>query len=522
MTAESGSAAGRFRLRTGVQLEGKILCSYTPLSVTTVNTAAASVVSALETESFLPPETVADRAGLDTAAVRDLCEQLHKRAFLEWAPARDSTYRPSVSVVVTTLDATGDVGPCLDALASLEYLDYEVIVVDGGSTDGTVDVVREHGLTSGRQLRVLEAGRPANPLSIGAGRNRGAAAADGDVVAFTDADCRPRPEWLSDLVPVLANHDVVGGRIRPYRDPTAGDRGLLARGATLYEGYASSLDMGPRNARVDPSSNTPYVPTANLLCRRDVVDSLRFPDRNVAEDVSLCWRAIESGFDVVYSASGVVEHEFRDRPRVVGARNATYAQSEALLGQEFGYDDGLTVPAVPLLGVVLTAVAFLSALVGVRGWTLGLLTAAGVGGLGVPTVWKTATALRRLRDVLPASAVVTGVLRSAASVWYSVAREVARYYSGPLAVSGLLVVAAGVASSSQVLTAAGSTLVGIGVVAVVLPLTVEVTTRRPVYPGSYAFWWLLDSGSYQLGAYAGAIEYGTVRHLVPWRRFTLT
>ena len=77
-------------------------------------------------------------------------------------------------------------------------------------------------------------------LGIGASRNRGVKAASHDVTAFTDADCRPRPEWLADLAPTLAAHDLVGGRIWPAGETPA----------DAYEGMKSSLDMGARVTRI--------------------------------------------------------------------------------------------------------------------------------------------------------------------------------------------------------------------------------------------------------------------------------
>ncbi|MFT4923895.1 MAG: cellulose synthase/poly-beta-1,6-N-acetylglucosamine synthase-like glycosyltransferase, partial [Haloarculaceae archaeon] len=302
--ASAEHSPGQFRLRDAVSLEGPVLFSCSPLSVTRLNEAARTVVDALDTQTFLDPPTVAGRVGMDTQPVASLLTQLQDRGFLDWKPGGDPEYTPLVSVVVTTLNSASDLGACLDALDGLAYPNYEVVLVDGGSTDRTVELARDHDLAADGRLQVVEPDPGEAPLSIGAGRNRGVAAAAGEVVAFTDADCRPREEWLADLVPCLAVHDVVGGRIRP-----AGDAPVDS-----YEGDHSSLDMGPRSARVDPDSNTPYLPTASLLARRAVVESVPFPDRNIAEDVAFCWGALDDGFDVVYHAGGVVEHAYEDQP----------------------------------------------------------------------------------------------------------------------------------------------------------------------------------------------------------------
>lgn len=502
---------GQFQLRGAVSLEGPVLFSRSPLSVTRLNEAARTVVDALDTEQFLDPATVADRAEMDQQAVASLLSQLQNRGFLDWKPSRESDYTPLVSVVVTTLNSATDLGACLDALEGLDYPDYEVVLVDGGSADRTVELARSHELAADGRLRVVEPAPEDAPLSIGAGRNRGVAAASGEMVAFTDADCRPRAEWLADLVPCLAVHDVVGGRIRP-----AGDTPVDS-----YEGDHSSLDMGPRSARVDPDSNTPYLPTANLLARREVCKSVSFPDRNIAEDVAFCWGALADGFDVVYHASGIVEHAYEGQPRAFGARRAAYGASEALLARGFGHGDGVPVPLPSIVGVFALALSLAAALLGWDSRVRLGSSVAGLAGLCGPPLWRTGTALRQVRTVVSPRTVLVSSLRGVLSTWYAVTRELARYYTLPAAALGGVCLLAGAVTAASAVTAVGATTLSLVAAVVAFPLVVEVLVYRPAKPGRYVFWAVLDTWSYQAGAYKGIFAYRTVRHLVPWRRFRL-
>lgn len=504
-------SAGAYRRREGVRLEGTVLSSRRPLAVTRLNDAASDVVAALDGDEFRSPEHVAEAVGMEAAAVRSLFEGLHDRGFLAWRPSLDPEYRPPVSVVVTTLDAADELEGCLDALAALDYPDYEVILVDGGSTDGTVELARAHSLATDGTLRVLEAGWEGAGLSIGAGRNRGVLATSGEVVAFTDADCRPRESWLSALVPCLAAHDVVGGRVRP------------AGGSSVdcYEGYNSSLDMGPRSARVTPDGDTPYLPTANLLVRRSVFDTLGFPDRNVAEDVAFCWQALEAGFDVAYHPAGVVDHEFRYGLRAFAGRRTDYGCSEALLEREFGASGSVAIPAVPLLGTFLLVLAFLA---GLAGWGssapvwLGLTGLVAVGGL---PLFETLVRMRRLAGTATAGTVVRSSGRSVLSTWYAGSREVARYYTLPAVLLGLLATGFGVTTGAQVGGVIGVALL-VGALSVAVgPVAVELLVYRPEYPVRYCFWALLDTVGYQTGVYRGLVVHRTLAHLLPWRRFRL-
>lgn len=494
-------SAGRYRRWDGLTLQGSVLFSRRPLAVTRLNDAAADVVAALGTEAFSTPTEVAAETDVDPAATARLLDRLHRRGFLEWAPSRDESRAPPVSIVVTVRNEREAIGACLDALADLEYPAYEVILVDDGSTDGTREAARTHRLADADCLRLVEVGSPSEPLGIGASRNKGVDAARHDVVAFTDADCRPRPNWLSVLVPCLAAHDVVGGRVRP-----AGSEPVDA-----YEDINSSLDMGEYAARVDPDGATPYLPTANLLARRSVLDRVPFPERNVAEDVDVCWRAVERGYDVVYEPAGVVEHEYRDDLSAFAGRRSDYGASEALLAGTYRHGERVPLP----LGPMLVAIIVLAALTGIVGSPLGTSSTVAIGGLAV-VVAGLADAVRRYRRLRSPIAIGT-VLRSrgreALSRAYALSVEVTRYYSIPLGLVALALLASGRATVAIVGSAALA-------VAVALPAVVEYGVEQPsLSPAAYLRFYLADHLGYQCGVYRGAVENRTVAHLRPSRRF---
>ncbi|RLM53966.1 glycosyltransferase [Halobellus sp. Atlit-31R] len=538
-------ADGEYRLRDGVRLVDDVLVSKRPLTATRLNDAAVGVVDGLvRAGGFRPPEALASGTGPTATATETLCEHLRQRGFLEWRPARDPEHTPPVSVVVTVRDDREHLRACLDALADLEYPAYEVVVVDDGSSDGTREVARSHALAGARRLRVVSVGTVDAPLGIGASRNRGVAAAAYDVVAFTDADCRPRAGWLADLVPHLAAHDLVGGRIRPAGDATA----------SVYEAHNSSLDMGPRAARVDPGGATPYLATANLVGRRAVFESVPFPERDVAEDVAVCWGALDAGFDVVYTPTGVVEHAYRTELRSFVRRRAAYGASEALLARERGREemDRVNVSATVLAVVALVGGGLAAsggggsafpASSGAGGGPASLAAiASGAGGgpaslstlaFGVAAVVFAVGALaggtarwrqhRRLAPAVTAGDVLRSRARERLSGAYAVARELTRYYAGPLAGLGVVSGAVGVAGGLDAAALLGAGLLALVGLALALPPAVEYWVSTPetsVY--GYAGYYLADHLAYQYGVYRGAIEHRTLSHLRPSARFRLS
>ena len=497
------SSAGEYRRRDTVSVVGDVIVSRRPLTATRLNDAAVSLLGELDDGAFHTPAAVASRTDHDAETVEHLFERLADRDFLEWRPARDPDHHPPVSIVVTVRNDRERLDRCLDALAALDYRDYEVVVVDDGSTDGTRELIEGRAATDGR-VRLVRVGGPEDPIGIGASRNRGVAAAQHGVVAFTDADCRPRADWLDDLVPCLAAADLVGGRVRPAGESAA----------SAYEGVNASLDMGAHAARVDPGGNTPYLVTANLVGRREIFESFPFPERNVAEDVDVCWRALDAGHDVVYTPTGAVEHAYRDELRAFAGRRATYAASEALLASEHGRDDGSV--GVPLVGLLVVAFALLGVLVAGAAATAAFALASAALGLSAGVRgWRGWQRARRLGDVVSTADLVGSWGRKRLSATYALSREVTRYYAFPVALLTLGCWALGpswLAAGAAVALAA----------AITLPAVVEYRVHGPAASRTaYAGYYLADHLGYQVGVYRGALAQRTMAHLRPSARFRL-
>jgi glycosyltransferase involved in cell wall biosynthesis len=122
---------------------------------------------------------------------------------------------PHFSVIIPVWNGEQELGHCLDALQAqmLAQDRFEVIVVDNGSEDRTREIARAYDFVT-----LVEERRPGSY----AARNKGLSVARGKYVAFTDADCRPYPDWLSNAYDILQEYDekkvILAGNILLFRD----------------------------------------------------------------------------------------------------------------------------------------------------------------------------------------------------------------------------------------------------------------------------------------------------------------
>jgi len=366
-----------------------LLCAY-PLQRVELNPTAFALVGALDGMTPLralvepaPPDRLQELADFLEGLVAQGCLSVRYEVT---RPAE----APSVEVVVPVLDNAPGASRCLAALAGQTYPRerWTVTLVDDGSAPPLAGrlLVPAAGLPPWRVLRLD------SNLGPACARNAALAAPpDGppaDLVAFTDSDCVPAPEWLWELAGALedAGLDAVGGRVLGLRR----DR-WLAR----YEGECASLNLGPRGGPVGrPGDRLAYLPACNLAVRRSALRAVGgfVPGLRMGEDVDLSWRLQERGFRLHYVPACAVRHAYRDRIGPFLRRKAAYGATEDwLLRRHPG-----RLPARPprLPGVVLGLAALGTAL-GPAETAAALIVGAGLlAGEAARHAWRNRAALR--------------------------------------------------------------------------------------------------------------------------------
>lgn len=200
-----------------------------------------------------------------------------------------------ISVVIPAYNSRATIVQCLEALARQDFSGrYEVIVVDS-SSDGTAELVNRR-FPSVRLIHLEQRALP------GRARNRGVAEARGAVVAFTDADCLPEPDWLRRHYEAQHEYEVVGGALA-----NANPASLVGWASYLLEfsGYTPSRRQGVTGCLV----------TANLSCRRKLCREFPFAEDLWAGEDRVFTHTLSRGRRLLFDGRIRVKHLNRENWR---------------------------------------------------------------------------------------------------------------------------------------------------------------------------------------------------------------
>ncbi len=231
------------------------------------------------------------------------------------APIPDPQSRIHFSVIVCTRNGADRIGNCLRAIQSMSGADFETIVVDDGSVDGTADVVA--GNFPWVQLIQLR------PGGLSVARNAGASSAVGGVLAFTDDDCEPDREWLTRMQRIFSEgrFSAVGG---PNLPPPA---------RSLVEAVVSAAPGAPSHVMLD-DEEAEHLPGCNLAVTRKAFDEIGGFDpifQTAGDDVDFCWRLRQAGHRLGFAPGAFVWHWRRPSLRTFLRQQRGYGEAERLL-----------------------------------------------------------------------------------------------------------------------------------------------------------------------------------------------
>ncbi len=224
---------------------------------------------------------------------------------------------PRVSVVVASYNGMRTLKTCLDSLSRLNYPDYEVILVDDGSTDQTQRVASFF-----REIKYVR--QPHHGLAVA--RNTGLEMASGEVVAYTDSDCRADEDWLYYLVGDLLRENFVGVGGHNFLPP---DDSVVAAAVQASPGGPAHVMLTDRVAE--------HIPGCNMAFYRWALEEIGGFDavyQKAGDDVDVCWRLQQRGYQIGFSPGGFVWHYRRSTIQAYLRQQQGYGEAEALLVRE--------------------------------------------------------------------------------------------------------------------------------------------------------------------------------------------
>ena len=231
------------------------------------------------------------------------------------------------SVIVCTRNGSRTLEECLVSLENLRYPQFEIIVVDDGSTDASRQIIQSHP-----NIRYLFQ----EPAGLSIARNTGANHATGEILAYTDDDCVVDRDWLTYLAVAFRNpqYAAVGG---PNIPPPAQNRA---------QACVIAAPGGPAHVLLTDTT-AEHVPGCNLAVRKSAFTEVGgfLPKYHAAgDDVDFCWRLMERGMTIGFHPGAMVWHYRRFTVKGYLKQQIGYGKAEGLLlaqhSHRFGHFGG--------------------------------------------------------------------------------------------------------------------------------------------------------------------------------------
>ncbi len=221
---------------------------------------------------------------------------------------------PSISVIVCSYNGAATLEACLESLGKIDYPDYEVILVDDGSTDNTPEIAaRFPGV---RYLHQTNHG-------LSHARNTGAAAARGEIFAYTDSDCMADVDWLYFLVSTLLSGDYAG----------VGGPNISPPAQNWVQACVAAAPGGPSHVLLTDTV-AEHIPGCNMAWWRWAFENVGGFDaeyHKAGDDVDFCWRVQQAGFEIAFSPTAIVWHYRRFTLKAFRKQQEGYGEAESML-----------------------------------------------------------------------------------------------------------------------------------------------------------------------------------------------
>lgn len=206
-----------------------------------------------------------------------------------------------VSIIVPVYNVADYVGKCLESIANQTYTDYEVIIMEGNSTDGSREIVTRFCENHPKFRPVYQA----KPIGLMASWMEAVPLTNADYIAFLDGDDMFESTFLEKLVGKVEKYNVDVAIANFFYDNRLNNKGLTKHIDPIEEGYYSGNDIKLIHSSIFPSSHGHYLSPSRCckLIRKNIfVDNLKYCDTSIssAEDVNIMVPVMLSAHSVYY------------------------------------------------------------------------------------------------------------------------------------------------------------------------------------------------------------------------------
>lgn len=229
-----------------------------------------------------------------------------------------------ISVIVCTYNGSATLSECLASLQKLNHPDYEVLVVDDGSTEDIRRLVA--AFPEVRYVRQEHAG-------LSAARNRGMKEARGSILAYTDDDCLADEDWLLHLT-------------RGFDAPewvACGGPNIPPGPRNAAEAIVAAAPGAPAHVMLN-DLEAEHLPGCNLAIRKTALEAIggfREHYQTAGDDVDVCWRLRDAGGKLRFQPGAMVWHHRRRCFSAYLKQQRGYGHAEALLMKDHPHHFGL-------------------------------------------------------------------------------------------------------------------------------------------------------------------------------------
>jgi GT2 family glycosyltransferase len=252
------------------------------------------------------------------------------------------------SIIVAVRNEIDHIEECINALYQQDYKEpYEVIIVDGMSTDGTADVLKK--LQKKYHFTLIE-----NPkFNAAAGRNLGIKNAKADYVAFIDSDAIAFTDWLSQIQKAFEKNKAagVGG---PDLLPKNTNQTAQVIGIIMTSPFArgGSLNPSTQHALIDEERSVEHIPTCNVCYTKEILEKIGLFDEAFVkgQDLELNHRLIQAGYKLFYTPKIQVIHYRKQTIKSFAQQIYKWAKAKIAIIKKHGVTNHAYL--LPLYGLV--------------------------------------------------------------------------------------------------------------------------------------------------------------------------